>query len=194
MDKEQSMIEYSEMNNEDADELIRFYTEYLNSGDMIEASIRKEINEGKYHGFKAVSDDRTAGFFTFRSGIVLTYPHPEAQKELDEASGGIRTETVDALMVAPEFRRRGLATEMAIRNREMLLDKGIEQFFVEVWIYPDGTQSAKKIYESMGRVIYSKVVPDFYSDSHLFGIECPICGKYCRCGAVLEIIDLTGGN
>ncbi len=184
-------VEFTEILPEDIDELIRYYEQYLNGGDFIGTSIRKAAKENRYYGIKALINNETAGYFSFQKGIVLTYPYPKYEEELRIASKDSVIDTVDALMVIPRFRRKGLATELAKRARKELIKRGVTQYMVEIWMYPDGSIPAKKIYESMGRVLYSKAVPDFYKYAHEYGLVCPVCGKICKCGALLEIIDVN---
>ncbi len=184
-------VEFTEILPEDIDNLTQCYEQYLNGGDFVVTSIRKAVQENRYYGVKAKIDNETAGYFSFQKGIVLTYPYPKYEKELRKASKDRAIDTVDALMVIPRFRQKGLASELAKRAKKELIKRGVTQYMVEIWMYPDGSTPAKKIYEKMGKVLYSKVAPDFYKYAHEYGLVCPVCGRICKCGALLEIIDIS---
>ena len=190
MNTDSDTIIYKKVRKEDMDELIGYYEEYLNSGDMVGKSIRTAFSDRGYHGYRAEAGGRTVGYFTFQKGICLTYPHPELMTELREYAADDKIETVDALVVVPGYRRRGIAGAMADLNKEMLTGEGVHRFFVEIWVYPDGKSSAKKVYERMGKVVYSRYVEGFYKDSRKYGLKCPICGIDCKCSAILEIIEM----
>ncbi len=185
------MEEFRPVTKEDIPEVTRYYMEYLNSGDIIGDSIRRAYDKGDYYGYKALIDGHTAGYFTFQKNVVFTYPHPGEYDEVIAAAGRRSMDTVDALMVLPGYRRQGLAGRLAKKSREELKDRGINLFMAEIWMYPDGSTPARKIYEKMGKPIFSKAVSDFYRDAHEYGIICPLCGEKCICGALIEIIDVS---
>ncbi|MCR5421691.1 MAG: GNAT family N-acetyltransferase [Lachnospiraceae bacterium] len=184
------MIEYEKINVEDKEEIIRLYEGYLNEGKSVGNLINLYFEKGQYYGYKAINDDDMVGCFTFVKGIEFTYPQPELEKELCKVTRGERVETVDTLVVLPKYRRAGIAKELALRNLEGLQERGTNIYVVEIWIYPDGSIPARKIYESMGEVVYSKKIPDFYKDLYKYGLKCPICGKLCKCGALVEAIKI----
>ena len=184
------MITYSRVTKDDLKDIIEYYETYLNSGEAVRSAIRSAFEQGDYFGFKAMDQDTVAGYFTFREGVLLTYPHEEYEKELQNVIGSRSVVTVDALMVDRNYRGRGIAKELARRNLEALRIRGVQLFCVEIWVYPDGSIPAKNVYEAMGKPVYHKLAADFYKDAHTFGISCPICGTHCKCGALLEVIRI----
>ncbi len=184
------VTEYLRIEESDRDEIIKYYEIFLNSGPGVRASITQAFKDNEYYGFKAVEDGITAGYFTFQKGVEFTYPREEYKREVKEFIKDRKIFTVDTLMVLPEYRRRGIGSMLSKLNLEMLKEMGVSLFMVEIWIYPDGSCPAKDIYENMGRVVWDKTVPDFYVNAHDYGFACPICGKTCKCGAKLEVIEI----
>lgn len=185
------MVTIETVTEKDADALIADYARFLNGGAYIEESIRQAFADGRYYGDKIVADGQTAGYFTFQKGIVFTYPHPVEFAEVEAVAGNRTIDTVDALFVLPEYRRQGFAGRLVEREREELKSRGVELFVVEIWIYPDGSTPAKRIYEKLGRLIFQKAVKDFYKDAGQYQIICPLCGRECRCGSLIEVIEVA---
>lgn len=184
------MFDLNHITKNDIDEVILFYEKYLNSGGTIRKAIRTAFENNCYFGCKAADDGDTIGFFTFQEGVALTYPHVELEQEILSFTKTMQIATVDALMVDRRFRERGVAREMAKWSIRELTRRKFTAFLVEVWVYPDGSYPAAKVYEQMGNVIWKKEIPLFYQEAHKYGISCPICGERCQCGAVLEIITI----
>ena len=187
---DRKMIDVRFIGNDDMEEVIEYYERYLNSGEMIRKAIRTAFEEERYFGCKAEYDGETAGFFTFLEGSFLTYPHPVLEQEIETWIGGEKVATVDALMVDSAYRKSGIAGQMAALCTKELKERGFKLFLVEIWVYPDGSSPAKRIYEQMGKVLWEKDVPLFYKDAHRYGLSCPICGDHCKCGAILELIGI----
>ena len=185
------MISYSRVTNKDIEDIIECYEKYLNNGEPIRQSIRAAFARNGYLGYKAMDGDESVGYFTFQDGFSLTCPNALYETEMLQAIGEMRYVTVDALMVNDEYRRMGIANQLAVRNLAMLREHGIDCFVVEIWVYPDGSAPAQNVYEKMGNVIYRKHAYGFYQDSERYGIGCPICGKKCKCSALLEVIRLA---
>ncbi|MBO4336986.1 MAG: GNAT family N-acetyltransferase [Lachnospiraceae bacterium] len=183
------MISYSEVTDNDLGDIIEYYERYLNSGGKIKDSIRSAFENREYFGFKAEDNGRAIGFFTFQDGIAFTYPHEDIEQQVIKVAGDMKVATVDALMVSDRYRGLGIATELAKRCSVLLKEKGVELIMVEIWIYPDGRSPARKVYDKMGKTVWSRKEELFYRDSADYGIICPICGKKCMCGAFIEVID-----
>ncbi|MCR4590244.1 MAG: GNAT family N-acetyltransferase [Lachnospiraceae bacterium] len=176
----------------DSGELIKFYREYLNDGDEPVALIRDACEKGLYFGSKAVEDGKTIGFFTFQEGISFTCPRPELYEEIRKLTGDEKTATVDTLVVLPEYRGRAITADLLENNRIHFRERGIRYVMTECWVFPDGKSPSLKYYKKMGKIIYEKMFPDFYSDISKYSITCPICGKNCSCGADILLTDLSG--
>ena len=159
------MVTYSEIGESDLDEIIKLYEVYLNSGKYIRDSMRENFHKKDYIGVKACDTGKLAGFFLYA----------------DE----------DGLAVREEYRSRGIAEEMVLRLRDMLCRKGVGLVLAEQWIYPDGrTIPAYHALRSMGKTVYEKKIPMFYRDLNKYQIRCPLCGDNCRCGAMIELLEL----
>jgi ribosomal protein S18 acetylase RimI-like enzyme len=183
-------ITYSELEEKDFPEFLRLYEEYLNSGEYIRKTLEESLLKPGYVGIKAEAGGEIIGLFTGKQGLDFTCPHPELEKELEPYMRGHKYFSVDAQLVKPEYRHHHVAAKMVDRVREEILKQGCEYYIAEMWVYPDGSIPAEESMERMGRVVYRKLVPDFYKDLYKYGIGCPVCGKYCKCGALIEVMDI----
>jgi len=184
------MVEFYEFTASDVPQFVSFYEKYLNSGVHVGEDIAALFDAGEYFGIKAVCDGECAGFLTLMEGLSLTIPHPEVEREILALIGSSRFVTVDAFMISPKFREKGIGHALCERVNAQLLSKGVEMFVVEIWVYPDHSSPALCIYEKMGQCLYKKELPGFYSASSKYGILCPVCGSECRCGACMEVIRI----
>ncbi len=184
------MLEYCQIEKSDLPEIIDLYTKHLNSGDSFADSINEAWEEGAYRGYKAVCDNKIEGIMTLRKGVVFTYPHPALEKEIDEFLAGRSTYCCDALLVLPNYREEGVAHQLAMKSKQLMLDLGVECFLAEIWLYPNGRAPAKETFESMGKVVWQKRIRRFYSELARYGMGCPICGADCICGAWVDVMEL----
>ncbi len=183
-------MKYLPISEADIPEIISLYAKHLNEGESISASISSAWENGSYMGFIAKENGETAGFMTVRRGIAFTYPHPDLEAEIAEISKGKKIAYCDALLVLPKNREEGTAHELAAKVKEFLRNMGVELFLSEIWIYPDGTSPAQKVFESVGTVVWKERSDDFYRDLASYGMSCPICGTDCVCGAWIELMEL----
>lgn len=186
------MVTYSCIEEKDLDPVIALYEAYLNSGDYIRNTMQTEFYTGDYLGIKACDGDELVGFFSGQGGIGFTYPHPELESEIRKLAGERKLYTPDGLLVLEAYRERGVAGELVRRMKEALLRKKVELALVELWIYPDGSVPARKPLMGIGKAVYQKRVPLFYKDLKKYSIKCPICGGDCRCGALIELLEVKG--
>lgn len=184
------MICYGDVERTDMVEIIRIYEEYLNSGDYIRQDIIKSFGSDGYFGYKAYCDGKIAGVISGRQGMSLTYPHPDIEEEIRSYTKGHKVYTPDMLVVLPEYRRQKIAGYLVGKMREWMLLTGQELALTELWIYPDGSIPAKTAIGTLGKVIFEKRVPDFYKENDKYSISCPVCGKNCKCGALIRIFQL----
>ena len=184
------MIEYSEIIRDDLGEVIALYEKYLNSGEYIERSMRKAFDSEEYIGYKACDNGRIVGFFCGQKEIEFTYPHPELEKEIRYFAGNRKLYTPDGLLILDEYRKHGIAGELIRRMKKCLLEKQIELALVELWIYPDGTIPARTPLKDIGEAVYEKRISMFYSRLREYGITCPICGAECKCGALIQLLEV----
>ncbi len=183
-------MEYVDFEINDIDELVLYYGKYLNDGDELLSFIKDAAGKETYFGSKAVENGKTAGFFTFQEGVCFTCPHESLTEKIHALTDGEKTVTVDTLLVLPEMRFKGIAGNLRKRNAFLLKERGISFVLAESWVYPDGRVPSFKVYEDMGSIIYDELFPMFYKDLDKYGISCPICGKVCRCGARILLIDV----
>mgnify|MGYP002624531349 CR=1 FL=1 len=187
-------MEFAPITREDLPELVRLYQEYLNGGDYIGREAERAFDSGLYFGVKAARDGRVAGLLGFRQELELTYPHPELERELLEILGERRYCSVDCLLVLPDYRRQGLAHELAAHAREELRRHRIDTVQAEIWIYPTGECPAKAPLEALGKVFWQRREERFYPKLKDYGMTCPLCGETCRCGAWIDLIDVSGND
>jgi GNAT superfamily N-acetyltransferase len=184
------MIHYRSLGRADLTELISLYETYLNGGAYIRETLAESISRQGFVGVKAVADGEFIGFFSGNDTLEFTYPHPELERRLEMYTVGHKYFSPDALLVKPQWRHEGVASVLVDKVREQLRAQGYEYFIVEMWVYPDGTIPEQRSLEQMGRVVWREMVPDFYKDLDQYGIDCPICGKHCVCGALIEVMSI----
>ena len=183
-------IRYAPVEREDIETIIALTEEHLMHGERIGESIRESVAEGNYYGVKAVEDGKIVAFVTCKKGIELTCPHPEAERRLAECSAGKTVFTGDALYVARSHRNRGIGTQLQIRDRELQLSLGGTHALLEVWRHPDGRMPSGHISHNYGELVFQEYIPEFYREAARFGMECPLCGSECKCGAELRLFRL----
>ncbi len=186
------MVTYSCIEEKDLDQIIALYETYLNRGGYIRDTIRKEFHTDDYLGLKACDGGKLVGFFSGQGGIGFTYPHPELENEIREVAGDRKLYTPDGLLVLEAYRKKGVAKELVRRMKRALLSKKVALALVELWIYPDGSVPAQNPLRGIGEAVYQKKIPLFYKDLKKYNIKCPICGDDCRCGALIELLEVRG--
>jgi GNAT superfamily N-acetyltransferase len=174
----------------DLPELTELYETYLNGGDYVRETLKESILRPGFAGVKAEADGEIIGFFSGNDTLEFTYPHPELEHKLEAYTVGHKYFSPDALLVKPEWRHEGIAAVLVEQVREQLLAQGYEYFVVEMWVYPDGSIPEQNSLELMGRVVWREMVPGFYKDLDKYGIDCPVCGKHCVCGALIEVMRI----
>ncbi len=187
------MVTYSDIEEKDLPQIIDLYESYLNSGRYIRDSIREKFYKKDYPGVKACDSGEIVGFITWQEGIGFTYPHPELEEEIARIAGERRIYTLDGILLLEEYRSIGISEEMARRSRDMLMKRRVELALAEQWIYPDNvTIPARESLRGVGKAIYEKRVPMFYSELKKYRIRCPLCGSDCKCGALIELLEIGG--
>lgn len=181
------MIRYSEIVQGDIREVIRLYERYLNSGTYIRNDMLEAFHAGGYIGYKAEEGGRVVGIVSGRRGIAFTYPHPRLEKELCGYTGGRNVYTVDSLLVLPGYRHQGIARSLIYYIRRRMKEIKTEIALAEIWVYPDEAVPAAPAFRHLGRVIFHRVIPQFYKENTVYKISCPICGESCRCAAVVKM-------
>ena len=184
------MVTYSRIDRKDIDWIIAWTFENLTKGDYIRSCILESAAEGNYYGVKAVEGERIVGFLTFKRGIAFTYPHPELEREIAGLADEDTVFNGDGIYVSPEYRRGGVGSTMTRMAREQMLELGGVWFLGELWIYPDGQIPSASPTEDYGITEFERTVPMFYAENEKYGLECAICGRHCRCGAVVRLVRL----
>lgn len=184
------MVSYSLITQEDLPQIIYLHETYLNSGSYIRSTIEAAFLAGKYVGYKACDGNKIIGFFSVQEGIIFTYPHEELEKHIHTLVCEREIYTVDGIIVLEEYRNRGIAGELLCLMKEYILKRKENMVLIEMWIYPDGMIPAEKPLMGLGDVVYQEVIPMFYRNIQMYGIECPICGTSCKCGAKIKLLRL----
>lgn len=188
------MINYSLIEETDLLEVICMQETYLNSGDYISQSIQTAFACKNYIGYKACHEKEMIGFFSVQEGIAFTCPHPELEHEIANMVKQRKIYTVDGIIVLEQYQNQGIASELIRRMKEALKQKDAELVLIEMWIYPDNTIPAQKPLAEVGNVVYQKKVPMFYQNIQTYGIACPVCGKQCQCGALIQLMELRSAE
>ena len=176
---------------EDAENVADIYEKYLNSGAAIREHIRADISMKKYVGYKAVEDGKIVGIMSGRPGIDFTYPHPELEEEIKNSFPGEEIFSNESILILPEYRNHGLARELSRKMVRKIYEKGYRLLLAELWIYPDGSVPAAEITDHWGQLVYEKRKELFYDQLEQYGMECPLCGSHCICGAMIRLFRLT---
>ena len=182
-------MEYREVMPEDVAYIAGRIEQELTHGDEIVATVLKKAAEGRYFGVKAVADDgRIAAFYTYTDDCVdFTVPHPELERRIREIVGRNKVITGDAMFVEPEFRHRGIATELSHQMIAHAKARGVRYLVTEAWMHPDAEIPARQTLLHYGTVVMEETIPMFYRGMEKYGMECPICGRSCRCGAQVQL-------
>lgn len=100
------------------------------------------------------------------------------EHRFDEPNGYFHT-----CCVAPEWRGRGVATELGRARLKWLRSHGAEPVFGVSWIRDDGPSSAP-VFERLGFEELAHVQEFYYIEEDVDGRRwCPDCGEPCRCSA-----------
>lgn len=184
------MISYEYIQQQDLNEVTALYEKYLNAGEFIRQQVADDFASPGFLGVKAVVDDKIVGVLYGKDSLTLTYPHPEAEKKLAEATRGHKVHYSDALAIHEDYRHHDISAGMFGCLKKRLLEKGYELLFGELWKYPDGRMPAYGPVSHLGPFYYSLEVPGFYKELERYGVSCPVCGKHCRCSARLVLVWL----
>lgn len=184
-------VQYLPITIDDLQEVTRIYMEHLNGGDFIEEHIKEGIESKDFVGFKAVDQGRMIGILTGRQGMDFTYPHPELEERIHKRYQKDNLYTPDSLYVEPEYRGEDISRQLGKHVVQKIYEKGYSKMLTELWIYPDGKVPAEATVREWGPVVYQEDIPLFYKDSYQYGIECPICGAKCTCGARILVVEIS---
>ncbi len=180
------MIEYSRITEDDIEEIISLTEKNLTEGSVIGDEIRNAVKNGRYYGMKATLGNEIIGFVTNRDGIELTFPHPELEEKYNKMFGDKRITTGDAIFVNEKYRRSGVGQSLVTKIRNITKSKKYDIVFTELWVYADGDFPVGAI-KNGGEMIFEEKIPMFYKDLPKYGMQCPICGRDCKCSAVIRI-------
>ena len=181
-------MEYLEITADDINRIAALAERHLTHGSIIIEDICQHAADGDYFGIKAMEGFILAGFYTYVDDTVaFTVPHPELEDELRKRFSDGRIITGDAIYVAPEFQQRGIGQELSRRVSALARSLGGRYFITEAWIQPDGSIPSRKAFLCNGEVLFEKTIPLFYQGMDKLGMECPVCGKNCICGAQIQM-------
>ena len=183
-------LRYSEICDEDIDTVSALAERYLTHGDYIQNAIDRETPRQNYLGIKARDGENIVGFFTFKEGIDFTTPHPALEQKIRSLSVDGSIFNVDAVYVDSAYRHGGMGAEMMRRALSVLRTMDVKYLLFEFWIYPDGKIPALHLPDSDLRIVYEERLERFYRDLPRYGMACPICGRDCKCGALIRLFAL----
>ena len=182
------MIEYLELLPEDVETVAELAERHLTHGEAVKEDIRRKSREGRYFGVKAVRDGKIVGFYSYTDHCVeFTVPHPALERRIRELTGDSHVVTSDALYLDSGYQHRGIATELSLRLSARARSRGVRYMVTELWTHPDGRIPALKALLHNGEVVMTETVPMFYAGMEERGMECPICGRGCQCGAQVMV-------
>jgi len=184
---------YEALSINDLNEAGRLYGQYLNGGDAVCGWVRGWFESPRFTGVKCVADGAIAGIISAKAGVEFTCGHEDIVGFVKERWAGYDLFTLDMNIVLPEFRSKGVGTNLALKLRGNLRGFGCERLVVEDWIPKKQARRLNLgVYEYLGPHVDVGEYPDFYRDLGKFGMTCPECGSAgCVCGAVVSVIDIT---
>ena len=184
-------ISITGMTIDDVDTIVALYMKHLDGGDYIEEELRNQMARPDFIGLKAVNEkNKIVGFVMGCDLIEFTIPHHDYEKEIYNILYNKKYWVLQAFLVLPGSRHVGLGSDMILMLKEELIFKGYTNVFIEIWIKPDGTCPSKHCYDMLGKKVWSKVDLKFYEEGYKYGVVCSLCGTRCKCGAMLEVIEL----
>lgn len=185
------MYKYIPLAKTDLPVIIKFYKEFLNGGRGVEEHLNQAIVSKEYFGIKCIDlNGEICGIFSAYKGIEFTCAHFDLVEKLEHRYKNKNIYTLDMMAVLPEHRNEGIAYELGLKLKDMLLEKKAELLMAELWRQPDGKLPGKVILDSIGHEIEHNYYPGFYTELEKYELSCPICGVPCICGADICILDL----
>lgn len=185
------MYKYVYLTKEDLPIIINFYKEFLNGGIGVDKHIQRAMESNNYIGVKCLdSEGNTYGVFSAYRGIEFTCGHLDLIKELQEKYKNKNVYTLDMMAVLPNHRNEGIAYELGLRLKDLLLENKAEILMAELWRQPDGKLPGKVILDSIGHELEHSHFSNFYEELEKYELTCPICGVPCKCGADICLLDL----
>lgn len=184
------MIEITPLGIADAEAVIPLYEQNIDGGKYVRDTVYESFMDETFIGYQAKVNGKLVGFFTGSCLLEFTVPHPELEEEIRSITGEQEIFVACSMLVLPEYRHLGIATQFCQRIREDLKAKGIPFFMAEIWIFPDGTIPSRKVYEDIGEIVYQKRVDGFYTEGYRYGVVCSVCGKHCKCGALVTLMKV----
>ena len=184
-------LRYSEIDENDIDTISTMTERYLTHGNYIRKAITREASRHNYYGVKVEDGTRMVGFLTFKEGIDFTLPHAELEQKIRAMTTDGMVVNGDAVFVNPAYRKCGLGGGMMRRSLSIMRAMGAKYLLLEFWIYPDMKIPALYLPDANLKILYEERLEQFYRDLPRYGMTCPICGKDCRCGALIRLFALT---
>lgn len=180
-------MEYSGITSDDIPQIIDYTQKYLTNGEEIREEIELSVFENNYYGTKATEGEELIGFLTIKRGVQFTVPHPYLEREIRRVTKGGHVYFVDGIWVSEDYRHHGICSSLVTKTGRLVKELGGDYIFIEEWVYPNGHIPVKDAISVWGNPIYEKDVPLFYKDMKKYGMTCPICGKDCKCGALIRL-------
>lgn len=185
------MYKYDALTKEDLPVIIEFYNEFLNGGKGVEKHLNEAVISNEYFGVKCIDlNGKICGIFSSYKGIEFTCEHLALVEKLENKYKNKDIYTLDMMAVLPEHRNKGIAYQLGLKLKDMLLEKKAELLMAELWRQPDGKLPGKVILDCLGHEIEHEYYPNFYIELEKYELSCPICGVPCICGADICILDL----
>lgn len=171
--------------------MIQLYRQYLNDGNPIDEQIRKGFYSDDFIGVKCVDEDGSiVGVFTAFKGVAFTCGHEDLvdyfQTRYPEAS----IYTAEMIVVLPKWRHLGIAQLLVEAFNTKLRETDATYLLIELWREPTGRIPGRVVLGIIGGEVEHLYKPHFYDDLESYGLTCPICGRTCKCGADICLLEL----
>lgn len=181
------------MDEGDMDELVRLHDLYLNYGEGVRPHFEETLRNPDSVALKCVIGGKIAGFAIYVKGVFLSGGHEDICASICEIAPREQIWTGDALLVLPEYRRKGLDGEMIRKANKEIWKKGGRYALYELWVHPDGQVPARHTPDVYAKKTKLGEYKDFYINFDHYGYFCPICKGECHCSAQLYLCELEEG-
>lgn len=174
----------------DMDELVRLHSIFLNYGEGTRPHFEAALKKPDTVALKCVMDGKMAGFAVYVKGIFLSGGHEDLCEMIAKKAGNAQVWTGDALLVLPEYRRRGMDDAMIDVGKKKIREMGGRYALHELWVHPDGRIPARRTPKCYAGSIDMGEYKDFYVNFDHYGYHCPICKDRCCCSAHVYLCDI----
>ncbi|AIZ56898.1 hypothetical protein Mpt1_c10270 [Candidatus Methanoplasma termitum] len=189
-----SSIRSRDLIKEDIPDALEVSREELGSDYLTENDFLGIINSDSAFCKAAIYKGRLAGFEMCRifgpeqaDGMLHLPDSPDKDHFLSKKKIGL----FDSVAVRRDLQGLGIGTELESSCLREFTSRDVDIICAMAWKSVDGTINAKKVLERMGLTPHIEV-PNYWNQmvDSPGGHDCPVCGRPCKCSAVLYYKDM----